>query len=479
MIFQSNSRGSLELLTNFPKSPLKWTDSVPTLWGECGKNKISIFNPFVTNIQMGLSQTNTSVKMAFSEYWEGGIHFKNREDVKFRNVSFGINNLELWHDVKSYDISFSRIKKETKLSFQHPKEIELFEDDLVKIFLGYNVYGPTQELGQTEISIKQSSRIIIKTKRGRLLPFYGECKSFQYYMKMIYCFLGLMIGENVFIYDINGVVKKAQKRNGKIIRQSISAKRYWRQQITEKHLKKLSYLDIPLPFLFIEEILKSSISEFNKFYPKIARFVLELIDYQNRHHPIDHHLLSQFVFLLEGLIPALYPDETQKCHQKYLLENKYEKNKQEVLDKLDGKLKRWAQNAFTVYPRFRDYYTVAINISEDVFPYMRQKGPKGDRKTTFFDDMFEYLRAERNKVAHSANGIEANVQLYFHVIRWMHLLMITLIWKRCGIGGQVLTERFWYRHPNYGHSKYVISSLLPETADKIRVNKKAKKKQSK
>ena len=119
----------------------------------------------------------------------------------------------------------------------------------------HNVEGPGMGYGQTVFSIKQSARIVITSKRGRLLPYYGKTHSFQYYINLIFCFFSLLIGKNTFIYDIRGTVKKTRRQKGKVI-WGIHATRYWRRGIANAHLKELNFLDVSLPYYLIKTQLK-------------------------------------------------------------------------------------------------------------------------------------------------------------------------------------------------------------------------------
>ena len=240
--FQTNSAGQLTICGNFKDTPLQTMKSYPALWGKISDFKgISVFDAFVTHINPLDIQGDQPVTLAFSEYWDGNVWLSGREDVKFKSVSFGINNLEMWHNDSSFESSCGRHLKNIKLKYSRPANVDLFEDENVKVSLGYNVGGPGSCYGQTVASIKQSARSLIKSTRGRLRPFYGAADSFQYYIEMFFCFLSLLIGKNTFIYDIYGTLKPIKIKNGKIISQEIYATRFWRQSIPENHLKDFSY----------------------------------------------------------------------------------------------------------------------------------------------------------------------------------------------------------------------------------------------
>ena len=258
--FQTNSAGQLTVCGNFKDTPLQTMKSYPALWGKISDFKgISVFDAFVSRINPLDIQGNQPVTLAFSEYWDGNVWFSDREDVKFKSVSFGINNLEMWHNESNFESSCGKLLKNIELKYSRPANVDLFEDENVIISFVYNVAGPGWCYGQTIASIKQSARILIKSRKGRLLPFYGAENSFQYYIEMIFCFLSLLIGKNTFIYDIYGTLKPIKIKNGKIISQEIYATRFWRQSIPENlrlSLKldcfllndwyKPPYLNIPL-----------------------------------------------------------------------------------------------------------------------------------------------------------------------------------------------------------------------------------------
>ena len=159
------------------------------------------------------------------------------------------------------------------MTYKRPKNVELFEDKNVKILLSYNVSAPGWSYGQTTASIKQSARIVIKSKHGKLLNFYGDINSYQYYMDMIFDFLSLMIGKNTFIYDINGIRKNVKIKNGKVVAFGESATRYFRHNIEDSHLNAINILDIALPYCQVKECLQDAIMQYNSYHTKISRLV--------------------------------------------------------------------------------------------------------------------------------------------------------------------------------------------------------------
>lgn len=464
--FQTNSHGKLVVCGNFKDIPLRMMDTYPVFWGTIfySNKKVSIFDAFVSNIVLLPVQKNQPITLSFSEYWEGDVFFKNRDDVKFKEVSFGINNLEVWHNSNPYETSWPKRGTNIKTNYRRPSGLDLFEDENVTIKLGYNVEGPGMGYGQTVFSIKQSARIVITSKRGRLLPYYGKTHSFQYYINLIFCFFSLLIGKNTFIYDIRGTVKKTRRQKGKVI-WGIHATRYWRRGIANAHLKELNFLDVSLPYYLIKTQLKKVIYQYNLYHSKIFRFVYELIEYQNRQHPIDHHLLPQLVFLFEGIIRDLYPKEVEAYHKEIILTDEYEEMKNSILAICNKQQQGWLKRQLPSYPKFREYYDVALREIGDLFPYMLEEYKKG---RTLADDMFIYIQAERAKTAHATNGVDADSQLYINTIYWLHTFLVVAIWKGCGVDMSFLTEKRWPHHVHDDHMKEIFRALLPTMSNEIK-----------
>ena len=463
--FQTNSHGNLTVSGNLTKTPLHQMESYPVLWGRsfASGKAISIFDAFVRQAPIIPQHKHQPVTIGFSEYWEGDVLFKNREDVKFKSVSFGIHNIEMWHNVNPYGTSFSKGLKSIKINYKHPSNLDLFEDENVTIKLGYNVAGPRMGYGQTESSIKQSARIIITSKRGRKLTFYGETNSYQYNIDMIFCLLSLLIGKNTFIYDIRGTIKKARKTKEKIDF-GLHATRFWRQDIVANHLKDFNISNITFPYWYVKDCLKDITCQYNTYHLKISRLVLEIIEYQNRHQPIDRHLLSQFIFLFEGIIRTLYKAEIKQYHSVKILNDEYEKMKNSILEKCQKEQKTWLNDKLPPYPRFREYYDVALKNAKDLFPYMFDEN---ERFSLLADNMFKYLKAERIKVAHAAGESESDVLLYVYTLYWMHLFLTFSILKKCGINTEIFKSRLKNSHPVYNSTREYISVLLKDKASKI------------
>lgn len=465
--FQTNSHGKLVVCGNFKDIPLRMMDTYPVLWGTIfySNKKVSIFDAFVSNIVLLPVQKNQPITLSFSEYWEGDVFFKNRDDVKFKEVSFGINNLEMWHNPNPYKISWPKRLTNIKTNYRRPSSLDLFEDENVTIRLGYNVESSGMGYGQTVFSIKQSARIVITSKRGRLLPYYGKTHSFQYYINLIFCFFSLLIGKNTFIYDIRGTVKKTRRQRGKVI-WGIHATRYWRRDIVASHLKDLNITNLIFPYWYVKDCLKDVICQYNTYHLKISHLVLEIVEYQNRHQPIDRHLLSQFIFLFEGIIRTLYKAEIKEYHEKKILTDEYEIMKKSVFELCDSKQKKWLNDHLPPYPKFREYYDVALKNTKDLFPYMFDENG-GERFSSLADDMFKYLKNERAKVAHAAEKSESDMHLYVYTLCWMHLFLVFAILKECGICTEIFKNRLKNSLSVYDSTKEYISALLAEKASKI------------
>ena len=118
--FQRTSHGNLTICGDMIKTPLLQMESYPVLWGRsfASGKAISIFDAFVSQPPIIRQQKKQLVFIRFFEYWEGDVFFKNREDVKFKSLSFGIHNLETWHNLNSYEMSCSKGLKKMALSQQ-------------------------------------------------------------------------------------------------------------------------------------------------------------------------------------------------------------------------------------------------------------------------------------------------------------------------------------------------------------------------
>lgn len=468
--FQTNSHGKLVVCGNLTNTPLYKMETYPVLWGTNvdSHKAISIFDAFVSRISFIPVHKNQPVTISFSEYWEGNVFFKNRDDVKFKSISFGINNLEMWHNTSYYDSTYDDKLNTIKMTYKRPKKVELFEDENVYIYLGYNVSAPGWGYGQNTASIKQTARIVIKSKRGKLLKFYGDSNSYQYYMEMIFYFLSLMIGKNTFIYDINGIRKNAKKENGKVITLGLSATRYFRHNIVDTHLNTLNILDVALPYYQVKDCLKDAILKYNHYHSKISRLVFDLVEYQKRWQPIDHHLLSQFIFLFEGIIRTLYKTEVSKYHKTQVLTDEYENMKNSILANCKNEQKVWLNNKLPPYPKFREYYDVAFMALDELFPYMIESKENGTFSTVA-NNMFKYLKTERTKVAHAIEEPEPDIYLYFHTISWLHSVLIFAIWKKCEISMEILKSTMKNHYPVYKPAQEYISYLLSEQNKKKNV----------
>ena len=138
--------------------------------------------------------------------------------------------------------------------------------------------------------------------------------------------------------------------------------------------------------------------------------------------------------------------------------------KNSILEKCQKEQKTWLNDKLPPYPRFREYYDVALKNAKDLFPYMFDEN---ERFSLLADNMFKYLKAERIKVAHAAGESESDVLLYVYTLYWMHLFLTFSILKKCGINTEIFKSRLKNSHPVYNSTREYISVLLKDKASKI------------
>jgi ApeA N-terminal domain 1/Apea-like HEPN len=132
-----------------------------------------------------------------------GIHFTKPHDIKFTSVSVRYSNLDVWVDIKGFDMQLLP-DEDIVIKYKAPKPVIANLNDDYKVSLiraGFPNY-----VRENEVSIREKKYIMIETKEEKLLEEYETI------IKHIQNFLSLGVTEPVYPLNIQG-----KSKNGKTV----------------------------------------------------------------------------------------------------------------------------------------------------------------------------------------------------------------------------------------------------------------------
>ena len=123
----------LVLLGSFEGNAFQMWMKYPIIQGRVSKGSgITIFDAICIGKSTSLNTSDLSeTTISFSEMWIGPVFFECQDDIKLEKISFGINNLGQWHNQQSFKYEH----QDNSMKYNHPEELFLYEDNLVRITL--------------------------------------------------------------------------------------------------------------------------------------------------------------------------------------------------------------------------------------------------------------------------------------------------------------------------------------------------------
>jgi len=139
-----------------------------------------------------------------------GKHYDSIDSITLLSVGFGIANLEEWHNVKAFETIKCDAGNQILLKYVSPGYILLFEDECMKISLGYGVQWEEQwkeqSPAQKEASIRHSAGINICGRSKLPLDSCAKMHEVPLYETIcnITAFFTLATSEPLYYYDVKG-----------------------------------------------------------------------------------------------------------------------------------------------------------------------------------------------------------------------------------------------------------------------------------
>lgn len=272
-----------------------------------GLNRFTFFDVSAVGLQSNGSEPSEldETKLWCLEGWVGPECYAKKEDIAFFSLSVGMFGLSAWHNVNPFSVDYNLKEHKANLSYKRPEDVLLFEDDHVTISVGYAWKGPAQSIGQTEADMRHEAQFVIKSKSGKL-SFYGEDRSYEFYLNFIRTIIGLMTGAPAPLYNCTGLLQRHEMpHDGKPFVPEIVLKHTWRRDMPKLPEKGLSPLDVLVPYAKLGSVREVTANFFK--LPKLARNFAGHLVYMNGFcSTMTQGALSELVFMFEGIHRELY-----------------------------------------------------------------------------------------------------------------------------------------------------------------------------
>lgn len=372
-----------------------------------GLKRFTIFNVSVVGRQFNGSEPSEldETKLWCLEGWVGPECYAKKEDIAFFSLSTGMFGLSAWHNVCPFSFDNNWDAHETKVVYKRPEDVLLFEDDYVTISVGYAWKGPAQSIGQTEAEVRHEAQVVIKSKSGKL-PFYGDDRSYEFYLNYIRTIIGLMTGAPAPLYNCTGVLQRHEMpHDGKPFVPEIVLKHTWRRDMPKLPEKGLSPLDVLVPYAKLGSVREVAGNFFK--LPKLARdFAGHLVYLNGFCSVMTQGALSELVFMFEGIHRELYGSDKK------------------------------------LIVRFID----ELNRLADVFPYL------GDNELGL--SLAIFIKKRRDNYSHAnPDDYHNELRLFMSATMWMHQFITAMVLVECGISPKDLFKSFAANHSYANLSK--------------------------
>jgi len=308
--FDPNEGTVLDLMGSFQKigDANRIFDPEIILGSVSGGKDVTLYECFRTKSTVnsgGLSTSSFNIDEAFI-----GVHFKEKEDIRFRKLSINYSYLDEWVNISGFDLQHFFNKKEVVIKYKQPESIRANIGENYKISIDIRATGRISSIMQKEASIKERTYITVEALQEESYDEYLRI------VRQIQTFLSLGIMEPVNPLTVQGTTEmNKQVMKGKAYYPPVEI--YHRLRDIPKVPKRLLRFDMLFTFKDIsdkfEVLLKNWFDKMDLLEPVYDLYFGSL--YNPR-----MHLAHQFL----NAIHAIESYHRRIRHGKYLLDADYE-----------------------------------------------------------------------------------------------------------------------------------------------------------
>ena len=388
----------------------------PVICGEVDAgHSVTVFDcVFKSYTIIGGRESSIRIEYVYGDSWFGGRTFASKSDVAFKEVTFGINNLNWWVGDQVYEHRYEDIHNVT-ISVDAASVFKLFEDEYVEAVIQHEPVVESTNAGKLSPGFTDHIRVCIRSKAG-VLSFYGDARSFEYYIYRLYQFLVLLVGINPYIYDIRGY--------GGDFRSGCYQFRVRRDVQLDKMDKKYDTTAVLLPRSVLGDVdYVAIIEKYFQIYNEISTGLTYLAAFSTRTIGYARNILPEAIYNFEGIEDALYKEENEQALRPALnAEN------QRILDSImrvcNNSQKEFLANRFK--PRgatLKWKLQLVMDKLSATFPYVVNRE----------DALASFLVRARNGFSHRGDGSFDDRYLYVGLVEFMNLLTVSMVLSECGV----------------------------------------------
>ena len=356
--------------------------------------------------------------IVFGDCWIGNVSFISKESVCLDKISFGINNLNWWvaDTIFSYDIQdhgFSTI------SFAVGEEIVLLDDDRIHVAIMHCPVIQAINPGETKLGIEDHLRVVLQSKKGTI-PYYAstECRILADYVDKVYSFLSLLIGENPYLYGLQGEVGH-HTVHLRVMRDIIDRSRHG----------GMDSLRVLFPRQIISILnIRDVFAKFMDIYDRVQQGVNYLVGFNIRSQLYAQYTLPEAIYNFEGVDSELHEDGRKKPST-CLLGNANKEILDGILAKCNAKEKTFLNARFkrkTI--SLKERFSRVLDELRIVFPYVagREEG------------ILTALVSARNRYSHYGRGDCSDQYLYVALVHFVNYITVGLVLYKSGFPKEII-----------------------------------------
>ena len=368
----------LELVGVFDSKKLEPVPQLPIILGITQQGKpITLYKCIINNWTyplVGLGGGKYRAHFVFE-----GVHFEAEEKIRFNQLCGSYTDLDAWVDIYGFAVEVDTAdgKFASKVKYEKPASQFFDVGEAFEVGVGFSSHGPNQSIIQTEVKISQRAYLVVKSKNDDI------------------CFDDLFKQLNIFTYLLQFGVQR--------IPYPLSVFGFSKENPQELSEGKVYYPEINIYYTPIEPIANQKEKLPQEFLytfrdlsaDQISAWFASFDKYETIIHLYRSLFYSNRLFIdtkflniaqsLESLHSILFDG-------RYLSHDKFEEQKQKVLQTAPAELTEWVEDALSNanYKRFR----------QKIFELLENKKDTVER---FVDDMDMFAKrvtGTRNEFVH-------------------------------------------------------------------------------
>lgn len=384
----------------------------------------------------------------FAHWLLVGEHFRKYADLLFDRISFGVSNLEEWHDAKPFDFQLDHKEGVTSVTYSKPNSVTILDDEQFIATLEFTYRPSSMCVAQKSATIEHAARINLKSKAAPMpLYEYDEdvLDSFLGHMQRIESFVQFAIGTSVFPYDIKAFSSKFPEPSDPQYSRPIEICRVLQVPSNPEpiHFHKM---------LFTWKRIEDDPQKyFQAWASKLSEIGMPVWMYLGsfREQVYEDQRFMELAQALEGYHRYRFPEKPEKTSE-------HEGKLEQILEGCPGVHQEWLATklAYSHEPSLRSRLKELVEVQKDIATWLA-----GSWKNA--KDFIGQIVNNRNQHAHCLDDGKTFTGLHRNrTIRVMQAMLAMLLLKEAGFSDEQVEKII---KNNWGYSQ--LQKCLTEEAE--------------